>query len=275
MLPIVPSEAALSVPLPVRQRAGGLYAYDMLEAPWVPAGRPGLHQKPVRASREAGQYLGLIGFDPMTRVGLHQHQAPAYSCFLDGSLHDYDGVARKGDMGINLAGTTHDAVAYARCVLAARLEGPVLYPPAEGGADGRAHTGAREAAFRNPAPEVPPDINIALAELRPLATGIGGLTRRLVFDHRQINEDRRLVVLNLLPGTTIPAHRLRAGVEWFVLGGAARAGGVEARCGGFVVMEPGAELDITSEFGARLIAWADGPVDWLDGAGARPDPYGF
>jgi anti-sigma factor ChrR (cupin superfamily) len=264
--------------LAIRSRPGGIYAHDTLDLPWVSAGCPGLHLKSVRASREAGQFLGLIGFDPMTRSGLHQHQAPAFSYLLDGSLHDHDGEARQGDMGINLAGATHDATAYNRCVLASRLEGPVTYPPEEGGAEGRVHTGARDAAaggFRNPAPEVPPDLNIALADLRPFATGIGRLTRRLVFDHRVIGEDRRLVVLNLLPGTTIPAHRLRASVEWFVLGGEARIGpSVRARGGSFVILEPGAEAEISSEFGARLIAWADGPVDWLDGV-ARPDPYGF
>ena len=148
---------ASSPALAVRRRPGGVYAYDMLAAPWTSTGRPGLSQKAVRASREEGQYLGLIGFDPMTRSGLHQHQAPAYSYFLDGSLHDYDGVTGKGQMGVNLAGTTHDALAYDRCVLASRLEGPVLYPP-EDGADGRVHTGARAADFANPAPEVPPDI---------------------------------------------------------------------------------------------------------------------
>jgi quercetin dioxygenase-like cupin family protein len=256
-----------------RQRPGGIYAFDMLAAPWTSTGRPGLSQKSVRASREAGQYLGLIGFDPMTRSGLHQHQAPAFSYFLDGTLHDYDGAARKGEMGINLAGTTHDAVAYDRCVLAARLEGPVLYPPEEG-AEGRVHAGARVAEFRNPAPEVPPDINIALAELKPLASGIGGLTRRLVFDHRVIGENRRLVVLNLLPGTRIPAHRVTFGVEWFVLGGQVHIGEIQAIAGSFVILEPGATAEIATEYGARLIAWADGPTEWLDGPG-RPDPYGF
>jgi len=263
----------VSAELAIRRHPGGTYAYDMLQASWTPAGRPGLHQKAVRASREAGQYLGLIGFDPMTRSGLHQHQAPAFSYFLEGTLHDYDGAARQGDLGVNLAGTTHDAVAYDRCVLAARLEGPVLYPPEEG-AEGRAHTGAREARFGNPAPEVPPDINVAIAELRPVATGIGGLTRRLAFDHRAIGENRRLVVLNLLPGTVVPPHRTRASVEWFVLGGEVRIGETRALGGSFVLIEPDTEAEIRSQFGVRLIAWADGPVDWLDGA-ARPDPYGF
>lgn len=268
MAAVAPTTAA------VRQRPGGVYAYDMLSAPWTATGRPGLSQKAVRASREAGQYLGLIGFDPMTRSGLHQHQAPAYSYFLDGSLHDYDGVTGKGQMGVNLAGTTHDALAYDRCVLASRLDGPVLYPPEEG-ADGRVHTGARAAAFANPAPEVPPDIVTDVAALPVLATGIGGLTRRLVFDHRIIGENRRLVLLHLLPGSAIPAHALSAPVEWFVLGGEVRAGDVRALGGSFVVLEPGAEAAVSSEFGVRLLAWADGPVSWLDGGVRRADPYGF
>ncbi len=130
-------------------------------------------------------------------------------------------------------------------------------------------------ASATPAPEAPPDSNIALADRRPFAAGIGGLTRRMVFDQRVIGEDRQLVVLNLLPGAAIPAHRLRAGAEWFVPGGEARIGdAARARGGSFVILEPGAEAEISSAFGARLIAWADGPVDRIDGA-ARPDPYGF
>ena len=40
---------------PSRRQPGGIYAYDRLEMLRMPAGRPGLHQEAVRASREAGQ----------------------------------------------------------------------------------------------------------------------------------------------------------------------------------------------------------------------------
>jgi hypothetical protein len=82
----------------------------------------------------------------------------------------------------------------------------------------------------------------------------------------------------MLPGTRIPAHRASADIEWFVLGGEVRVGETRATGGSFVIVEAGTEAEVASEFGARLIAWADGPVEWLDGAPngvMRPDPYGF
>jgi hypothetical protein len=104
--------------------ANKVYTYDMLEAPWTDTGLAGLRQKIVRIDREAGLFLGMLAFEPMTRTGLHQHQATAISYFLVGSLCDYSGVASAGMAGVNLRGATHDAIAYNRCLLAARLEGP-------------------------------------------------------------------------------------------------------------------------------------------------------
>ena len=208
----------------VRHLPGKVYGYDLLDAPWVPTGRPGLQQKVVRGDRERGLFLGLLGFDPLTRTGLHQHQAPALSYVLDGSLYDYDGPVVQGQVGINLKGATHDAVAYNRCLLAARLEGPVHYRP-EDGADGRVHTGSREAKIVNRAPEVPPDINISLEGLPSLATTLAGVSRRLVFDYRGTGTDRRMAQLALLPGTRIPVHATTAPVDWFLLAGDATVNG--------------------------------------------------
>ncbi len=257
----------------VRSIPGKVYAYDTLASPWTPLPRAGMYQKPMRGDREAGTFLGLLGFDPLTRTGLHQHQAPALSYFLDGALTDYDGVAVQGQVGINLAGATHDAIAYNRCLLAARLEGPVLYRP-DDGADGRVHTGARSAPIVNTRPEVPPDINITVDVLPALATGIGGLTRRNVFDYRGTGHDRRMVQLALLPGTRLPSHAATATIDWFLLAGDATVNGTVLTGGCFCITEPDTELAVDTEYGARLLAWAEGPVEWRDGV-ARPDLYGF
>jgi hypothetical protein len=77
----------------------------------------------------------------------------------------------------------------------------------------------------------------------------------------------------LAPGTTIPAHRTTGMTDLFVLAGEARFGGAPAGSGCYVVLEAETELSIESRFGCRLLAWADGPVEWLDGA-ARRDLYG-
>ncbi|MGO8917611.1 MAG: cupin domain-containing protein [Stellaceae bacterium] len=250
-----------------------LYAYDMLARPWRELSQPGLYQKTVREDQENGLYLGLIAFDAQTRSGLHQHQATATSYFLEGSLHDYSGAAAAGQVGVNLKGATHDAIAYERCVLAGRLEGPVSYAESAG-ALRRLHAGAYQAPIVNAAPEVPPEINISLEALPMLATAIAGLARRAVFDYHGTGTERRLVELRLLPGTTMPAHRGSALVEWFLLGGEARLNGIPATGGSFVVIEPGIELAIASSYGARLLAWSEGPIAWADGS-ARPDLYGF
>ena len=269
--------APRSGPIPqiqaIRPPARGVYAFDAAAAPWRPIGRPGMQQKAVRGDRERGTFLGLIGFDPLTRTGLHQHQAPALSYFLDGALYDYDGPAVQGQVGINLEGATHDAIAYARCMLAARLEGPVTYRP-DDGAEARVHTGAQEAAIVNRAPEVPPDINITVEALPSLATSIAGLSRRMIFDYRGTGHARRMVQLALLPGTRIPVHATTDTVDWFLLAGDARVNGTALQGGCFLVIEPGTQVEITSEYGARLLAWAEGPVAWLDQPG-RPDLYGF
>jgi hypothetical protein len=257
----------------LRRLPGGVYAYDMADLAWQDVGKPGLHQKVVRADRERGLYLGMIGFDPMTRTGLHQHQGTAISYFLDGSLYDYDGQVIRGQAGINLKGATHDAISYTRCIFAARLEGPVTYRP-EDGVEGRVHTGSHAAEIRNPAPEVPPEMNITVDALPSLATTLAGVTRRMIFDYRRTEDVRRFVQLALLPGTTIPAHATSALAEFFVLGGDLRVNGTQALGGSFVVIEPDTEVEIRTEYGARLLAWAEGAVRWADDP-ARPDLYGF
>lgn len=257
----------------VRSSPGKVYAFDAAAAPWTPVGRPGMQQKAVRGDRERGTFLGLLGFDPLTRIGLHQHQAPALSYFLDGGLFDYDGLTTEGQVGINLKGATHDAIAFNRCLLAGRLEGPVTYRPADG-ADGRVHTGAVAAPIVNPAPEVPPDIKVTVEALPSLATSIAGLSRRMIFDYRGTGHHRRMAQLALLPGTRLPVHAATGVVDWFLLAGDARVNGTAMGGGWFAIVEPGTELEIASEYGARLLAWAEGPVEWRDGT-ARPDLYGF
>jgi hypothetical protein len=258
---------------PVVQLRRNVYVYDTFDIPWSTTGRPNLHQKTVRADAAKGHYLGLIGFDPMTRTGLHQHQGTAISYFLDGSLYDFQGFAHMGQAGINLKGATHDAIAYNRCVLASRLEGPVLYPSTESVTDA-VHTGARHAQIVNEAPEVMPDINITVDALPSLTTQLAGVTRRLIFDYRATDTDRRMTQLQLLPGAALPVHRTSAVVEWFLLGGDATINGSHATGGSFVIIEPDTEVEISTFYGARLLAWSDGPIQWNDTA-RRSDLYGF
>lgn len=265
--------AAAAAPTIVAKRGAPVGVYDMTTAPWVEAGKKGIAQKIVRVDHAKGRYLGLVAFDALVASGLHQHLGVASSYFLEGSLSDYCGTAVRGQVGINLKGATHDAIAYEKCLLAARLEAPVIYPPEDGPVH-RLHAGAQHAGIVNAAPEVMPDINVTVEALPMMATRIAGVGRRMIFDYAKTETDRRLVQLQILPGASIPAHRTTDTVEWFVIGGDVQVGEASARAGSFVVIEPDTEVTISSRYGTLLLCWAEGCIDWSDGT-IRGDLYGF
>lgn len=248
--------------------------YDMATVPWQDAGKAGIRQKIVHANHARGRYLGLIGFEPLSQTGLHQHLGTALSYFLQGSLTDYMGSATVGQAGINLKGATHDAITYDGCLIAARLEAPVIYPESTGGELPRIHAGGRRGAIVNPAPEVPPDINITVATQPVTATAVAGVARRMVFDYRGTGDDRRFVQLAIRPGARIPRHRIEAPMEWFVVGGGVTVGGQAAGANSFVVIEPDTAIDVASDYGCLLLAWAEAPSPWLD-SDETLDLYGF
>jgi hypothetical protein len=260
---------------------GGVYLYDPAAIDWRHAGKDGVAQKVVRRDDARGQFLGLIAMEPMVRSGLHQHQGVATSFFLDGGLTDYHGPVLAGQAGINLKGSTHDAIAYARTLFVARLEGPVTYPPQDGPLHGL-HAGARHAAIVNPAPSVPPEINVWVDAAPEQGTGCEGLTRRTVFDYAATADDHRMVQLSIRPQARIPRLLAAGHVELWVRGGLLEVDGRIAHAGCFVILEPGVEASLASPFGALLLAWAEGPVHWVDAPAAadgaraaRADLFGY
>jgi hypothetical protein len=150
---------------------------------------------------------------------------------------------------------------------------PVIYPPEDGPVH-RPHAGAKHAEIVNASPEVMPDINVAVEALPLLSTALAGVGRRMIFDYSKTTDDRRLVQLQLLPGASVPAHRTTDLVEWFVYGGDVEIGDKTALAGGFVTIAPGTEVTMSSQYGALLLAWAEGGIHWSDGR-KRPDLYGF
>ena len=251
----------------------GIGVYPSAEMTWTSVGKDGIDQKAVRADRENGFFLGLIRFMPEVSSGLHQHLGVASSYFLSGSLYDFSGGGREGEMGINLPGATHDAISYGGCMLASRLEGPTIYPHADGKIHGL-HTGAYEGDIIVHNPEILPDYNLYVDDVPAVATSVPGLTRRMLYDYRDVEDDHRMTSMTLLPGTRIPAHRTSELVDWFVVGGAIEfEDGRRAEAGSFVVIEPESEVVAHSPYGAWLFAWADGPTAWADHAG--PELYGF
>ena len=254
-----------------------VHVYDAESLQWQTAGKTGLALKPVREDREKGRFLGLVGFEPVTRSGLHQHLGVATSFVLDGGLTDYQGSVTLHDAGINLKGATHDAVAYQRTLLVSRLEAPVIYP-AETGRDYALHTGPRFGEIRNPNPEVMPDINVAVERLPALATSIAGVTRKMIFDYALSAGEHRYVQLGMLPGSATPAFTTRAPLELWVRAGDLRIGGATAYANCFAIIEAGATIEIASSFGALFHAWSEGPIVWeMSGASgaALSDLFGF
>lgn len=250
-----------------RRDEGRIHVFDAAALPWQDTPEPGLRLKPVRYDDERGQFLGLAGFEAMTLTGLHQHRGVASSFVIAGALTDYHGSIRLYDAGINLHGATHDAIAYEPTVLVSRLEGPVAYPHEHGDLSGL-HAGSRHAEFVNPAPEVPPEINVVVDALDRWQTGVPGLQRQTIFDYAGTASAHRYVQLRLAPGCVCPPWRATALTEYWVRGGRLEIDRrmVHANC--FVVVERGATVQMASPFGALLLAWAEGPEDWVDSGSA-------
>lgn len=233
-----------------------VHVFDMARTPWQATGNPGLWLKPVRHDDARGLYLGLVRFDAGTRSGLHQHQAVATSFVVDGGLTDYHGSINLHEAGINRKGSTHDAIAYRPTLLVSRLEGPVTYPPTS--EISGVHAGSSYEAIRNPAPEVPPEINVPVDELPALPTGVAGVTRQSIFDYAGTGSTHRMVQLAVRPESEFN-FTATAVTEFWVRGGALTLGGQAAHADCFVVCEAGAEVRVACPYGALLIAWAEGP----------------
>ena len=229
--------------------------------------------KTVRRNDDDGTFLGLIAFDRMVSTGVHQHLGTAFSYMLSGGLTDFSGTARQGEVGINFLGSTHDAIAYQPSLMVSRLEGRVVYGPDIGHA---LHAGALHQPVENRFPDMQPDLNIRLEAVRPSATWIPGVTRRLIYDYAHTTTDRRLVELTLLPCAEIPMHTLGGPVDYYLIAGDLRSGdGVGAvTSGGFLCGEADDRVMLASQFGAHVLVWAEAPSWRSDWVGAQ-DLYGF
>jgi hypothetical protein len=246
-----------------------VFGYQLEELPWRETPRGTAREKAVRRNDEAGHFLGLIAFDPLSRSGVHQHLGTASSYFLSGSLTDHQATTREGQIGINLAGATHDAVTYSGAMLVSRLEGRVVIP--EG--DLAIHPHAGQAAFSNNHPEVLPDITIDLERSVTIATRFGGVGRRPLFDYAGTGDNRRMCALKLWPRTPRFTVQHSAVTDLFVMAGDLRIGAKSISGPAFVLIEPGAKVEMASDFGCSLLAWAEGPALAVDREGA--ELYGF
>jgi hypothetical protein len=252
--------AAMRTPVHAGTQPGvGIFAFEDL--PWQDTSEPGLRLKPVRYDDERGLYLGWVNFAPMARSGLHQHRGVATSFVVDGGLTDYHGAIGLHQVGINLVGATHDAVAYQNTVLVSRLEGPVVYPPEHGSLSGL-HAGSRHAEVVIPAPEVPPEINVDVDALPAWQSGIAGLRRQTVFDYAGTGSPHRMLQWQLAPGCALPRWRAGAATELWLRGGRLLVNGHLVRANSIVVIDAGAEVELAAPFGALALVWAEGAEQW-------------
>ena len=261
------------------QPASRVLVFDASALPWQETPEPGLRLKPVRYDNALGHFLGLVGFAPLARSGLHQHRGVATSFIVDGGLTDYHGSIGLHQAGINLNGSTHDALSYQSTLLVSRLEGPVAYPPARAALTGL-HAGSVHDAFVNPAPDVPPEINVTVDQLPVAQTGVPGIRRQTVFDYAGTGSAHRFVQLALAPGAVCPLWHASALTEFWVRGGLLQMGARTVHANSFVIIEPGATVDMRSTFGALVLAWAEGPEAWqaepaATGHAVRSSLFGF
>jgi hypothetical protein len=259
--------------------APSIHVFDGSALDWQPTAQAGLRLKPVRYDDELGQFLGWVTFEPFSRSGLHQHRGVATSFVVDGGLTDYHGSLGLHQVGINLAGATHDAMAYQHTVLVSRLEGPVVYPPTHGDLSGL-HAGSRHADVVNAAPDVPPEINVAVDALPVHETGIAAVRRQMIFDYAGTGSAHRFVQLHLGPGAQLPPWRAGALTELWVRGGRLELEGRgTVLANSFVLIEPGAEVQLSAPFGALVLAWAQASEQWLAPPprvrAVRPSLFGF
>ena len=256
-----------------RQPRERVHVFDASVMPWEATARPGLRLKTIRVDDERGEFLGQIAFDPYVRSGLHQHQGVATSFILEGGLCDYMGHVSLNEVGINYQGSTHDAMSYMPTVLVSKLEGPVTYPPEDKLLSG-VHAGSTYRSFRNPDPDVQPEINVAVDRVAPVATGIAGLARQPIYDYVGSGTDRRLLQWKLRPETELPAWQASDWTELWIRGGEIAVNGRKAFANCFVVVEPGATVRIDSPFGALALVWAEGREVWPSHA-AEANLFGF
>ena len=200
------------------------------------------------------------------RSGLHQHRGVATSFILEGGLTDYMGHVNLNEVGINYRGSTHDAISYVPTVLVSKLEAPVIYPPEDKLLSG-VHAGSTYQSFRNPDPEMPPEINVAVDRVAPVASGIAGLSRQAIYDYAGTGTNRRLLQWKLRPETELPAWQASDWTELWIRGGEIAVNGQKAHANCFVVVEPGATVRIDSPFGALALVWAEGREAWPSGSG--------
>ena len=263
------------MPEPTLTNRPRIAVHDMTTTEWVPSGPPGIEQQNIRNDRAAGRWFGGVRFAPLARSGVHRHLGPVGSYMLSGSLVDHVNRMTGGQAVINLNGAVHDVICYDASMFIARVDGPILYPRHKDGVLNELGLEADNAGESVDATiGEPSDICIDVDAMTPVPGPVAGLSRRALYDYAGQPWRARYCQLVLEPGCEVPAHIATATTDLFVLAGEIRVGEAAAGSGCYVTIDAETEMTLSSRYGARVLAWADGPVRWLDGV-SRGDLYGY
>lgn len=231
---------------------------------WTPVAQPGTEVMVLRTDPRSGASVALLRFAAGSTTGLHSHSALATSYFLSGSLIDFQGLAGAGELGVNLAGATHDAHAPEDAVLVSRLEGPVhaleLTEELRGEDRDDPLTPVRTDILG------PPDINIDVAGVAWEPTAFDGVARRTLW---QAGPNWSVAVLRLAPGAEVPRHLHVGPLDTYVLSGELRDEQGEYARGDYTCSGAGTRRSLRSGTGAELLCWADGPAVFGHGVTER------
>jgi hypothetical protein len=261
--------------MPETNQPPGIAVHDMAAAEWVPSGPAGIAQQNIRSDPANGRWFGGVRFAPLSRSGVHRHLGPAASFMLSGSLVDHVTRMSGGQALINLTGAVHDVICYDAALVVARVDGPVLYPSEADGVLNELGLAAGKAGETiGTTVGQPADVLIDVEAQTEVPGPVPGVARRALFDYAGQAHRARYAQLVLAPGTRVPAHVATGMTDLFVLAGEIRAGDATAGSGCYVTIAADTELTLSTNYGARLLAWSDAPVRWLDGA-ERGDLYGW
>jgi putative transcriptional regulator len=102
---------------------------EVLTAPWVPSGIPGVNLQHIEAGPAmAGLDTGFVRFDPGTQFPRHSHAGDELQLILEGTLHEAGGATfRVGDTMFRPKGSEHAFVIGPEgCTLALILDGGIV-----------------------------------------------------------------------------------------------------------------------------------------------------
>jgi quercetin dioxygenase-like cupin family protein len=102
------------------------------ELEWRPTRFEKVSIKVLYEDRDKGEMTCMIKLDPGAYIPFHMHPELEQAYMIEGSMHDHDGIARKGDYIWRKPGSKHDNSSPEGAVILAVYRKPNLYYHAAG-----------------------------------------------------------------------------------------------------------------------------------------------